>query len=283
MKMFSRFWKRITSYAERHCAALEEAPSQVNSVYSFSDSVTEFLNHPTNAVLYDIVAETLAKELSALVESSEAEYTCSKPCFAMDIGSGPGIMLARVCKLLQPGLWRWTILEPSKGLLEANQLRLKRLGLNTEALQETLQDFVTKEDPEEHNERYRVGIMTYCLSAIPASERKKVLEKLALKVSTILVVEFDCDVPGMACTSGDRLFADERVKSIVDKYARGYPSYIKDDCILEEFLMPALFGYFDESSTRVTHEQSMSEWLQEFEELQRYRVSEVTSGIGSFW
>ena len=284
-----RFFQKLQWYSEKQHKGANGTETSKCSVYDSAKAIIAFLTHPTNDALYDIVATVLARELTRIKErmkrtSNLAHLESTKLFSAIDIGSGPGVLLEKVIRNIgDSNEIGWTVLEPAAELLKENAKVLSRVGVEATTLNESLQAYVDVAASVQDSKIYSAGLITFALSALPKAERKSVLDKLARTVKSLFIVEFNCDIPGMACTSGSGLFADERVRAVAEKYAKAYPLYFEAEQILDKFLIPAFFGFFDESSKRVTHEQSLDEWCKELQQLDNYTVAVVAPALGTFW
>ncbi|KPL79816.1 hypothetical protein SE18_26015, partial [Herpetosiphon geysericola] len=97
---------------------------------------------------------------------------------------------------------------------------------------------------------------TYSLHSIPPEERPGLLRRLRDLGQRLLIVEFD--VPEFAA-----MYDPTRVRDILGRYQRGLAEYADDGGLVAQgFLMPVLFGYFDQTAARTTYEQPIAAWAE---------------------
>ena len=61
-------------------------------------------------------------------------------------------------------------------------------------------------------------------------------------------------------------YTPERVRYIVDRYQQGLAEYDNGDSLVAQgFLMPVMFGYFDQSAARTNYEQPIQKWIDEMD------------------
>jgi hypothetical protein len=58
------------------------------------------------------------------------------------------------------------------------------------------------------------------------------------------------------------MYAPERAEYVVAHYEQGLAEYAGDGgLVAQSFLMPVLFGYFDQTAARTNYEQPIAEWV----------------------
>jgi Methyltransferase domain len=170
----------------------------------------------------------------------------------LDIGVGDGLALLPA---LTAQIAQLDILEPSPALLTTVSDRLAAQGVRHRAISSTLQEFA-----QQSAGQWNVIQATYSLQSIAPAERSTLLRWLREHGERVLIAEFD--VP--ACSDP---YAPDHVRYVVERYQRGLAEYIEDgDLVAQEFLMPVLFGYFDQTTDRTNYEQPVQAWIEQLKE-----------------
>jgi hypothetical protein len=103
-----------------------------------------------------------------------------------------------------------------------------------------------------------VAQATFSLQSLPPAERAPVWRWLRQHAERLLVVEFD--VPD---ASGP--FSASWVRHVLERYRAGLAEHAAEPQVVQGFLLPVLFGYFDPTGMRTNFEQSRSGWVAELE------------------
>lgn len=129
---------------------------------------------------------------------------------------------------------------------------LNEHGVPHTAFRGTLQDFV-----EQDAQHWTVVQATYSIQSIPPAERPALFRWLRAHTQKFVLIEFD--VPAFRA-----MYAPERVRYVVEQYERGLAEYVDDEHgVAQGFLLPVLFGSFDQSAARTNYEQPLNDWKAE--------------------
>jgi hypothetical protein len=181
---------------------------------------------------------------AAASDALRAVYADDERLRLFDIGVGDGMALLPA---LPEKVARLDLLEPSAAMLATTTAVLDTRGMAYHAHHATLQDFITAGS----DQTWDIIQATWSLQSIPPAERP--FRWLRDHTDRLLIAEFD--VPAFAAT-----YAPERVRYVVDTYARGLAEY-DGDLVAQGFLMPVMFGYFDRTAARANWEGPIAEWV----------------------
>jgi hypothetical protein len=97
------------------------------------------------------------------------------------------------------------------------------------------------------------------LQGIPPDERPALFKWLRAHCKRVLIVEFD--PPHF-----NGMYSPDRVRYVLQRYQKGLAEYANDGSLVAQgFLMPVMFGYFDQSAARTNYEQPIEEWIKAFD------------------
>lgn len=205
-------------------------------VYSSPEAFTTFIRGGGNIPLYESVSAALRQV-----------YQGYDRLRLLDIGVGDGRALIPA---LTDGVAELTLVEPSEALLASTRALLDRRGATYQAYAEQLQSFA-----RHARGSWPVAQATFSLQSIPIHERVSLLRWLRGHAERLLVVEFD--VPLF-----DRIYAPEHVRSVVQRFMAGVAEYGEDrDLVAQGFLIPVMFGFFDQTAERTNYEQPLAAWI----------------------
>lgn len=179
---------------------------------------------------------------SAALRAVYGEYDSIR---LLDVGTGDGLALIPA---LTRNVRRLDVLEPSAALLGSLEQQLQVAGQQHRAFHSTLQDFARTSD-----DTWDLVQATYSLQSLPFEERLPMIRWLRAHTDRLLVVEFDA--PDFRDPT-----ARQRVEYVVDRYQRGLAEYPGNETVIQGFLMPIMWSYFDRSVARLNYEQPIAEW-----------------------
>jgi ubiquinone/menaquinone biosynthesis C-methylase UbiE len=208
------------------------------NVYVSGEGFAAFIRGGGNIGLYQAT--------SAALRSVYNEYNHLS---LLDIGVGDGLALLPA---LTSAVQHLTLVEPSAAMLAKTEAALKEREQGYHSFGATIQSFMTLD--HQQPQHWDVAQATYSLHNLPPGERERVLHWLRSVVDRLLIVEFD--VPP--------LFDDPHTKDCVDyvveRYRLGLQEYENNESVIQGFLMPVMFGYFDQGALRSTYEQPVDTW-----------------------
>jgi ubiquinone/menaquinone biosynthesis C-methylase UbiE len=209
------------------------------NVYVTPEAFGAFIRGGGNIGLYQSTSDAL--------RSVYQEYSGVK---LLDIGVGDGLALLPA---LTESVKSVTLVEPSAAMLAVVSRELAERGVQHDAVNTTLQDFVLTENGE-----WDLAQATYSLQGIPPDERPSLFRWLRAHCKRALVVEFD--PPHF-----NGMYSPDRVRYVHQRYQRGLAEYANDGSLVAQgFLMPVMFGYFDQSAARTNYEQPIEDWINAF-------------------
>jgi hypothetical protein len=167
----------------------------------------------------------------------------------LDIGVGDGMALLPA---LDEHIARVIAVEPSGVMLEKTANELRRRGVRFEAIPQTIQEYAERT----HTLQCDVAQATFSLQSLAPAARARIWPWLRQHARRVLVAEFD--VPNSSVA-----FSARWVAHVLGRYRRGLAEYAGEPLVIQEFLMPVMFGYFDPTATRTNYEQSSSDWAAE--------------------
>jgi ubiquinone/menaquinone biosynthesis C-methylase UbiE len=208
------------------------------NVYVQPDAFGVFIRGGGNVPLYE--------NTSNAMRAVYAEYAGAT---VIDIGVGDGLALTVA---LTDTIKDVTLVEPSAAMLAATSKVLAERGINVDAVNTTFQDFAKTEKGS-----WDIAQLTYSLQSIAPKERPSLMSWLRGNARRVLIVEFDPpDFPSM--------YAPEFVRYVHDHYVLGLAEYPgENDPVAQGFLMPVMFGYFDQTVARANYEQPIEGWIKE--------------------
>lgn len=225
-------------------------------VYASPEGFAAFIRGGGNVVLYQNTSATLSTIYS---EYAEVEV--------LDIGVGDGLAAVPA---LTANVTHMTLVEPSTPMLTSIIEELNQQNRRHAAYNMPIQDFVAAH-PEGH---WTLAQATFSLQSLQPSERHAILHWLADHCDRLAVVEFD--VPNFS----DQFGAD-RVRYVLERYQRGIAEYPDQVDVIQGFLMPVMFGYFDRSVARTNYEQPIADWQHQLETAGFSAVS--TRNVAPYW
>ncbi|MBF0547672.1 MAG: class I SAM-dependent methyltransferase [Candidatus Riflebacteria bacterium] len=207
------------------------------NVYISPTGFAEFIRGGGNVPLYQAVAKMLRNIYQQYSNLS-----------VLDIGVGDGLALLPA---LTKNIRHVDVVEPSKALLDNVRKEFSRLNISHEAFESTLQEFV-KSSPKRSWDLIQ---STFCLQSIPPNERGDLFKWLAETGSRLIIIEFDVPEFPEQCSP-------DQVKYVTERYNQGLTEYLENrELVAKEFLMPVMFGYFDQDCARTNFEHSVQEWI----------------------
>jgi len=209
---------------------------------------------PENISLYERTARLVARAHERI-----------RPASVLDLGSGDGRVAASAMRV---GLERLDLVEPSRGLLDVAVRRLDDTGVELHGHRVVLDEWSTLVT----DRTWDVAQAVFSLHGGAPEIRRGILTALAERVSSVLIVEFDCPV------ETDR--TDPHLRFLVDRYREAVAA-TDDDLIVGGFLVPVLAGQLSPGATRHAWEQPLSAWCAEIEAA-GLRVVD-TSPISDHW
>jgi hypothetical protein len=224
----------VYAYATAYLQEIARQGKQ--AVYASGDGFAAFIRAGGNVPLYDATSTALQQ-----IYQQYATLT------VLDVGVGDGRALLPA---LTDNIQRLDILEPSGKLLEHASMLLKQRGVPHRASAKTLQEFA-----QEPADAWDIVQATYSLQSISPAERAGLLRWTREHTKRLLIVEFD--TPQFS----DQ-YAPDHVRYVVERYRQGLAEYDRErDLVALEFLMPVMFGYFDQTAARTTYEHSLDDWM----------------------
>lgn len=209
-------------------------------VYVSADAFTAFITGGGNVPLYAATSHAL--------HQIYCEY---QTLTLLDIGVGNGHALLPA---LAQHVHHIGLLEPSAVLLREVSAQLSAQGISYTTFPESLQSFV------KHNTAdWTLAQATYSLQSIPPLERPALLRALRTRTQRLILTEFD--VPLF-----ELLYAPDHVEYVIERYERGLAEYQENQQLVAQgFLLPVMFGYFDQSAMRTNYEQPRDAWIAELQ------------------
>ncbi len=225
------------------------------NAYASPEGFKKFVRGGGNIPLYQKTSAAL-----------RAVYQELKAFHLLDIGTGDGLALIPA---LVPTIARLNVVEPSAALLATLERQLQDYGPPYHAFHGTLQAFAAQTD-----KHWDLAQATYSLQSLPFDERPAMLRWLREHVDRLLVVEFN------APDFRDPL-APERIQHVLARNQLGLAEYAGDQAVIQGFLMPVMWGYFDRSAGRLNYEQPISAWTQQLGEVGFEKIT--TRLIYPYW
>ncbi len=228
----SLVYKEAAQYLQRVLTEGKQA------VYVQPEAFSAFIRGGGNLPLYENTSNAL--------RTVYAEYSGMT---VLDIGVGDGLALVAA---LTDKIKEITLVEPSAAMLAATSKILAERGLQVDAVNTTFQEFAKTETGA-----WDIAQMTYSLQSVPPNERLPLMVWLKQNTKRVLIVEFDPP-------DYESMYAPARVQYVLDHYAVGLAEYPNDGGLVAQgFLMPVMFGYFDQTVARVNYEQPIDNWINE--------------------
>jgi hypothetical protein len=206
-------------------------------VYVSGEGFAAFIRGGGNLGLYAATSAALAK---AYAEQAQINL--------LDIGVGDGLALLPA---LGPNIAMIDLVEPSAAMLARTTSALGQRGLAHNGFVGTLQAFAAAEQARRH---WDLAQATFSMQSLPPAERRAALSWLHGAVDRLLIVEFD--VPDLF----DTPLTLECVAHVLARYRLGLAEYPANETVIQGFLMPVMFGYFDPSAARTNYEQPIAAW-----------------------
>ena len=206
-------------------------------VYAAGEGFSAFIRGGGNIPLYE--------QVSAALQTVYQQYDHLR---LLDIGVGDGRALLPA---LTPNIARLDLLEPSAPMLESLCRQLDRHDIAYQAFCSPVQQFMTTQA-----DTWDLVQATFSLQSLPPEERPAVFAWIHEHSSRLIMVEFD--VPKFAA-----MYAPEWVEYVLAHHETGLAEYSDDEVVLQGFLLPVMFGYFDRSQARTNYEQPIQAWLEE--------------------
>ena len=211
------------------------------AVYVTGEAFSAFIRGGGNLPLYT--------HTSGALRAVYGEYSGAS---LLDIGVGDGLALLSA---LTDNIKDITLVEPSAAMLAVTSKALAERGVRVDAVNCSLQEFVKTETGP-----WDIAEATYALQSIPPKDRPPLLSWLRANAGRVLVAEFD--PPDF-----DAMYSPDRVRYVLDRYDIGLAEYIGDNSLVAQgFLMPVMFGYFDQTVARANYEQSIDHWVRDLQE-----------------
>jgi hypothetical protein len=207
------------------------------NVYVSGEGFAAFIRGGGNIGLY---AAT-----SAALHAIYNEYTALG---LLDIGVGDGLALLPA---LASSIKHIDLIEPSSAMLAKTCAALDTQHISYRAYPDSLQTLMAETAPAQP---WQLAQATYSLHNLAPQDRATALRWLRQNVERLLVVEFD--VPALF----DQPHTAQCVDYVAERYKHGLAEYPDDETVIQGFLMPIMFGYFDKGATRSTYEQPISAW-----------------------
>jgi len=205
------------------------------SVYLSPEAFSAFIRGGGNVPLYEATSAALRQ---AYAEGGAASL--------LDIGVGDGLALLPA---LTPAIAKLDLIEPSAALLDATSARLNERAVPHRAFHGTLQEFAATP-----RETWDIIQATYSLQSLVPEDREPMLAWLREHGRRLLIAEFDA--PGFA-----DMYAPDRVEYVAERFQQGLAEYADDGGLVAQgFLMPVLFGFFDQTAARTNYEQPVRNW-----------------------
>jgi hypothetical protein len=226
------------------------------NVYLAPEAFGAFIRGGGNLPLYQAT--------SAALRARYQEYATLS---LLDIGVGDGLALLPA---LTDTVAQIDLVEPSAAMLEATTQQLQARGRPSRAFGGTLQEFASR--AEGH---WDVVQATFSLQSLAPGERAPMQAWLRAHAARLLIAEFDA--PGFA-----DMYAPERAEYVLAHYEQGLAEYAGDGGLVAQgFLMPVLFGYFDQTAARTNYEQPIAEWVSQLRAAGFETI--VTEPLYNYW
>jgi len=223
-------------YAAGAAYLARAADAGKQSVYLSPEAFSAFIRGGGNVPLYEATSATLRQ---AYAEDGASSL--------LDIGVGDGLALLPA---LTPAITRLDLVEPSGALLDATSARLNERGVPHRAFHGRLQEFAATP-----RESWDIIQATYSLQSLVPDDREPMLAWLRDHGRRVLIAEFDA--PGFA-----DMYSPNRVEYVVERFQQGLAEYASDGGLVAQgFLMPVLFGFFDQTAARTNYEQPVRDWV----------------------
>ena len=229
------------TYLQRLVDAGNAQAGEGRGVYVTGDAFAVFIREGGNRPLYEKTSAALRQI-----------YQSYEKIRLLDIGVGEGrALLGAISDKVQ----FVDVVEPSQAMLDKTTAALAKQGIQCQATCATLQEFVTQQTAS-----WDVIEATYSLQSIPPKERLPLFRWLRAHGKQLVIAEFD--VPEFSA-----MYTPERVRYIADRYQKGLAEYDDDGSMVAQgFLMPVMFGYFDQSATRTNYEQPIQQWIDQLKQ-----------------
>lgn len=235
MRQAAQFVPDDPVYSAAHEYLTRVQQQGIESVYASGEGFGAFIRGGGNVGLYEATSAALRQAYSDGVAR------------LLDIGVGDGLALVPA---LCAQVAHITLVEPSRAMLDRTVEQLHARGAAFEAHHSTLQAFIVGND-----RRWNLAEATFSLQSIAPDEREPLLGWLHDHVDRLLIAEFD--VPPLTDT-----FDPAFVRSVLDRYRVGLSEYTDDRALVaQEFLMPVMFGVFDQGTARTNYEQPIAAWI----------------------
>lgn len=210
------------------------------AVYVQPAAFSAFIRGGSNLQLYHATSAALS-----------AVYAERERMTLLDIGVGDGMALLPA---LSPHVAHVIALEPSRPMLQKAASALGERGVSFEAVPATIQQYM------QHTLALRCELAqaTFSLQSLPPAQRARVWPWLREAVGRVLLVEFD--VP-----SASSVLAARWVEHVLERYRHGLAEHASEPLVVQGFLMPVMFGYFDPTAARTNFEQPRSAWIAELQ------------------
>ncbi|HWO08434.1 MAG TPA: class I SAM-dependent methyltransferase [Polyangiaceae bacterium] len=218
-----------------------------SSVYVQPEAFAAFIRSGGNQRLYRKTSAALA-----------AAYADHERASLLDIGVGDG---AALLPALNERIAHVIAVEPSPMLARTSDA-LAAAGVPFEAVPLSIQQFIARAPAIS----FDIAQATFALQSLPPDERRQVWPWLRAHARRVLLVEFD--VPSFA-----EPCSPQRVAHVLARYRLGVAEHASEPLVIQGFLMPVLFGYFDPTTARTNYEQSRAEWQLELQGAGFERVS----------
>ncbi|KXK22682.1 MAG: type 12 methyltransferase [Chloroflexi bacterium OLB15] len=225
------------------------------NAYASPEGFREFVRGGGNIPLYE--------NTSAALRAVYRQYTAFS---LLDVGTGDGLALIPA---LTSTISRLDVVEPSAALLENLEAQLQQLGQIYRAFHGTLQGFAANS-----SDHWDVAQGTYSLQSLPFEERPHMLRWLREHSDRLLIVEFDA--PDFR-----NPLAPERIQHVLARNQLGLAEYAGNEVVIQGFLMPVMWGYFDRATGRLNYEQPVPAWVQQLGEAGFKQVT--TELIYPYW
>lgn len=213
------------------------------NVYISGEAFAAFIRGGGNRGLYQATSAAL-----------QATYQTYAVQTLLDVGVGDGMALLPA---LSPSLRMIDLVEPAATMLSHTSTALAAQGVAHRSFLGTVQAFAKTEAKSRH---WDLAQATYSLQALPPAERRSTLAWLRGVADRLVIAEFD--VPALFEEPGTL----QSVAYVLERYRSGLAEYADDSRVVQGFLMPVMFGYFDPDATRTTYEQPLSAWRDELSE-----------------
>ena len=176
----------------------------------------------------------------------------------MDIGCGNGLALVPALQQAATVPAELELIEPGEDLLNHALAATTATGLpiRITAWRMGLTEFL---DAAPTAQRWNLAQSTFALQSIEPSERSTALQRLALRVDRLVIVDFD--VPDQKAGTA------KQIRSLAARYERGLAEYVQDrDLVAQGFLMPVLLGQISPATKRTNWEHTAEFWQKQVTE-----------------